>query len=209
MSTGKMNATVSFGNDPTNSTKFEVDIDSISRSGIELCLKNISERMQEWGKHHEHTADFDETKTRAKRRFQEAGKGRSEKNDKDKTASNGGGPAKRIHQQEPQKPTTPWIEDVTESEDEYIEDRVTEVSDIESITSCVSVRSSDVNDDGKLLQSSNKEEASADAFDVGAVAAMVGGLVCAVAFAWSGKGKKAKESMKIFTRGFDAACDKL
>lgn len=61
--------------------------------------------------------------------------------------------------------------------------------------------------EAKLLESKNVEDSDTVSFDVGAIAAIVGGCACATFYLWRGNKQKAKESMSIFMRGFNTLCE--
>ncbi|QRG38655.1 hypothetical protein FDK38_003072 [Candidozyma auris] len=185
-----MNATLSF--EPEHRK-------GVAGSGID------PEKMEDWSKHHEHDEyvfvksddkvedDVDESLSSVASDEEDVESICTSRQKKSPSRCRGDSP-KRLKQA-----SDVYLSDVEDDDVEEIsQEGVVEVSDCESVRSFHSV-------DGTLIE----ESKDTIDVDVGAVAAMVGGLACALFYAWRGKGQNAKESMKIFSRGFESVCDKL
>lgn len=90
------------------------------------------------------------------------------------------------------------IEIISDDDEESVQDSHSEFRDAVDMQTTQNTGS---------LESKSIEASDTVSFDVGAVAAIVGGSACAFFYLWRGNKQKAKESMSIFVRGFNTLCE--
>lgn len=178
--------------------------------------------LDSWGKHHEHTHDYADTMKNAISKKRVAGWKNFERqqitpdnsdNEKTEVRNESGRPPKLRHietaeileeySNSSESESEGYIE-VLGDDEESLSDGAAEIdAEVESVISVESNSKTMVHNDIKTESSAP----STVSVDVGAMAAMVGGFICATVYLWRGNKQKAKESMALFTRGFNTVCD--
>lgn len=201
-----------------NQTIFEY-----SSEGLDSGKRGEDENLLDsWGKYHEHTHDYADTMKNAisKKRAaslknfarQQITPDNSD-NEKSEAGTESGRPPKLRHietaeileeySNASESESEGYIEVLDDDEESLSDDTAETDLDIGSVISVESKSKTMVHNDTKA-ESSGPTTVSVD---VGAMAAMVGGFVCATVYLWRGNKQKAKESMALFTRGFNTVCD--
>lgn len=200
-----------------NQTIFEY-----SSEGLDSGKRGDENLLDSWGKYHEHTHDYADTMKNAASKKRAASLKNFERqqitpdnsdNEKNEVRLESGRPPKLRHietaeildeySNDSDSDSEGYIE-VLDDDEESLSDATAETDmDVQSVVSVESKSKTIVHNDTKAESSAP----TAVSVDVGAMAAMVGGFLCATVYLWRGNKQKAKESMALFTRGFNTVCD--